>query len=74
MVEIQRSLPMEQLKGLTKSVNEANDEFVIHIRDSYDQRLKSENKDYIMDLLKKLHLLAVAKHLPLYGVVYSPYS
>jgi len=42
---------------------------VIHIQHEYDYRMKSEARDQIIDVLKKIFLSIKSNNLPIYGVV-----
>jgi hypothetical protein len=53
-VEIKRSIGIEKLLGVTKSLNEANGEFVLHIKDEYDYRMRSDARDQTIDIVRKL--------------------
>lgn len=69
-IEIQRVIAIEKLLGVTKSVSEPiGGEFVFHIKDAYDYRMRSDGKEQIIDVVKKLFMAMTGKALPLYGVV-----
>jgi hypothetical protein len=53
-VEIKRSIGIEKLLGVTKSLNEANGEFVLHIKDEYDYRMRSDARDQTIEIVRKL--------------------
>jgi len=44
-IEIQRAITIEKLVGVTKSVSEPTGEFVLHIKDEYDYRMRSDARD-----------------------------
>ena len=69
ILEIQRQIGIDKILGVTKSVSEQNGEFVLHIKDSYDYRMRSDTRDQIIDLIRKLYLMNHSKVLPFYGVV-----
>ena len=60
---------IDKLLGVTKSISESLGEFVLHIKDEYDYRLRSDVRDQVIDLIRKLFLSTYSKPLPLYGVV-----
>jgi hypothetical protein len=41
-VETKRKIPIAKLLGVTKSVSKPYGEFVLHIKDEYDYRMKSD--------------------------------
>lgn len=44
-------------------------EFVIHVKDDYDYRMKSKMRDEIIEILKLAYITLKKKNLPIYGVV-----
>jgi len=42
-VEIRRHLPIKDLAGLTKSLNEKSAEFVIHVKNDFDYRMETSS-------------------------------
>lgn len=46
ILEVQRAINVERLIGVTKSLSEVGaGEFVLHIKDEYDYRMRSETRD-----------------------------
>jgi len=43
ILELKRVIDIRSLSGITKSLNEKSYEFVIHVKEQHDYRLKSEN-------------------------------
>lgn len=50
-------------------MSELNGEFVLHIKDEYDYRMRSDARDQIIDIVRKLYQQQTGKTLALYGVV-----
>lgn len=67
--EVQRSVNVDKLLGVTKSMAENQGEFVLHVKEEYDYRMRSDARDSVIDLVRKLYLSNFGKPLPLYGVV-----
>jgi hypothetical protein len=67
--EVQRSVNIEKLLGVTKSLSESSGEFVLHVKEEYDYRMRSDARDPIIDVIRKLFSHKYGKTLPLYGVV-----
>jgi hypothetical protein len=55
--------------GLTKSISETTGEFVLHIKNEYDYRMKSESRDQAIEVIKKVFIYLCNTNLPIYGVV-----
>lgn len=66
--ELKRSFPISQLAGLTKALNEKSQEFVLHVRDEYDYRLETKDRDELILTLKMAHLSVTRENLPIYGI------
>jgi hypothetical protein len=64
-----RKIDITRLVGVTKSVSELSGEFVVHIKNEYDYRMRSEARDQVIDVLKKLFFTLNNQNLPIYGVV-----
>ena len=62
-------MQISKLLGITKSVSKGYGEFVLHIRDEYDYRMKSDERDQVIDVLKKAFYISQNYNLPIYGVV-----
>ena len=60
---------MDKLLGITKSMSEPNGELVLHIKDSYDYRFRSDARDQIIDVIRKQYFNNHSLPLPLFGVV-----
>lgn len=58
-----------KLLGLTKSISEPHGEFVLHIKDEYDYRMKSDSRDQIIEMIKKTYYNLQNSNVPIYGVV-----
>lgn len=41
-LEVRRVIPIAELAGLTKALNEKSWEFVIHVKNDYDYRMESK--------------------------------
>jgi len=41
-IEVRRVIPIVELAGLTKALNEKSWEFVIHVKNDYDYRMESK--------------------------------
>lgn len=54
-IEIQRAIAIEKLVGVTKSLSEQTGEFVLHIKDEYDYRMRSDTRDQIIEIIRKLY-------------------
>lgn len=53
---MKRQIEISNLNGVTKSTSEPAGEFVLHIKEDYDYRIKSENRDEIIDYLKRIYI------------------
>jgi len=42
---MRRHIEIQNLAGLTKSLNEKSSEFVIHVKETYDYRMESSTRD-----------------------------
>lgn len=42
---------------------------MLHIKDEYDYRMKSEARDQIIDVIKKVYINLTQQNLAIYGVV-----
>jgi serum/glucocorticoid-regulated kinase 2 len=69
IIEYKRRIDIAKLVGVTKSLSEPTGEFVLHIKNEYDYRMKSETRDQVIDVIKKLFLQLNNANLPIYGVV-----
>ena len=67
VIEVQRSIQIKNLLGVTKSSN--NDEFVLHVQDEYSYRFNSELRKELFQCLKQIYFLITKKNLPVYEVV-----
>lgn len=45
IIAIKRRIDISKLLGITKSLSESNGEFVLHIKNEYDYRMKSDTRD-----------------------------
>lgn len=52
---MRRNIDILKIKGLSKSIQEKQGEFVIHVKDENDYRLKSKSRDEIIEMVKKLY-------------------
>jgi hypothetical protein len=66
---MKRQIDILKLTGVTKSTSEPAGEFVLHIKDDYDYRIKSDIRDEVIEYLKKIFLILQKRNLPVYGVV-----
>jgi hypothetical protein len=69
VIEYKRRIDISKLVGLTKSVSEMTGEFVLHIKNEYDYRMKSESRDQAIEIIKKVFIYLCNSNLPIYGVV-----
>jgi hypothetical protein len=53
---MRRQIDILKLTGVTKSTTEQAGEFVLHIKDDYDYRIKSEIRDEVIEYLKKIFI------------------
>lgn len=44
-IESKREIGIDKLLGITKSISETTGEFVLHIKQEYDYRMKSDTRD-----------------------------
>ena len=49
---IDRAIPMNQIKAVTKSTKEGCNQLVIHVRAQYDYLIETESRREILDALK----------------------
>ena len=66
--EVQRTIKVLNIIGLTKSTSPDNYSFVVHVKDEYDYKFKSARRDEIFDAIKVCYFNTMNKNLPIYGV------
>ena len=69
--QIKRSIPLNSLVGVTKSMLGSKDEFVLHFEGTHDHRylVKDTNvRKEIIDVLKRLYADQFQQNLPIYAV------
>lgn len=69
--EFERKIRLEYIMGVTRSIDKGNLEVVVHVRDSYDFRLKAQNEqeqNEIIDALKDAYFKVFRCCLTVYGV------
>jgi hypothetical protein len=66
--QIQRKIAISSVKAVTKSTKKNNSEFVIHVKNEYDYRFESSNRDEIFDSLKWAFWKINRINLKVYGV------
>ena len=54
LVESKRKIDISKMTGLTKSITEGHGEFVMHTKNEYDYRMRSEARDQIIDVIKRV--------------------
>ena len=53
---------------MTKSTDQNNQEFIVHVKNEYDYRFVSESKDELFDHIKACYFHMMNANLPVYGV------
>lgn len=67
--KLKRAVEIRKLSGVTRSLNEKSFEFVIHVKEEHDIRLKSDHyRTQILDTLKQIYLELTLQNLPTYGI------
>jgi len=66
--EAKRKIDISKMIGLTKSISEGHGEFVMHSKNEYDYRMRSEARDQILDVIKRVYYSINNANLPIYGV------
>jgi len=64
---VQRVIEIQILTGITKNLNAGSIEFIIHVKDEADIRLDYEDRDYMIELIRKNFEELSGKSLPVYG-------
>lgn len=70
--EFERKIRLEYIMGVTRSMDKGNLEIVVHVRDSYDFRLKAHNEqdqNEIIESLKDAYFKVFRCQLAVYGVI-----
>ena len=63
--EIQRSISLEKLKGVTIGTQAGNDQFIIHVIDEYDYLFRSKDKrQEIINAMKFAYFKLKKQNLP----------
>ena len=67
--ELQRTISIESIKALTKSLEEKrNTSFIVHVSNEYDYQFDSDNRDEIFTQMKYYFWATKKKNLPIYAV------
>ena len=56
------------MKALTKSSDENNKEFIVHVKDEYDYRFVCDLREELFEQLKSCYFNLMNQNLPIYGV------
>ena len=60
------------ISALTKSItSQIKGELVVHLKNEKDRRIKSDFRDEIIEVIKKLFINLTSKNIPIYGVKYK---
>ena len=65
---VNRNIPIEKIQALTKSTQENNKNFIIHIEDDYDSVFKCEDRDDLVESIRKCYQERFKKDLQVYGI------
>ncbi len=68
---MKRSIPLTSLEGVTKSTDDNNHQFILHVEKEVDYRFdakKRELRDECIKALKDSYFYLMSKSLPIYGI------
>lgn len=66
--KIKRSIPINNLSGITKNLQGSKREFTLHVNSEYDYRFQSDKRDEIIGILKTAYAERNGINLPIFGV------
>lgn len=72
--KVRRVIPICELAGLTKALHEKSWEFVIHVKNDYDYRMESkdrDSRDTLFQALKMAFMSIARDNLPIFGIAKS---
>ena len=64
----QRSVEIENLAALTKSLDFGHIEFILHVTNEYDYFIQCDKIDELFEKVKECYFKETQKNLPIYGV------
>lgn len=66
--DFQRPISIQKLKALTKSSDNGNYEFIVHVKNEYDYRFTSDSRDELFEHIKACYFHCMNANLPVYMV------
>lgn len=66
--DFQRSIGIQKIKALTKSSDNGNFEFIVHVKNEYDYRFTSDSRDELFEHIKACYFHCMNANLPVYMV------
>jgi hypothetical protein len=66
--KVQRKIGINNIKAVTKSTQQGNQQFIIHIKSEYDYMFESDQIREIFDAIKYVYYQTKSSNLPVYGV------
>lgn len=63
-----RNIPIEKIQALTKSIQENNKNFIIHVEDDYDSVFKCEDRDELIESIRRCYQERIKKDLQVFGI------
>ena len=66
--EFQRRIKIPSMKGLSRSTQPGNMEFVVHVKNEYDYRFICEERDKLFLQIKAVYFNKMNQNLPIYDV------
>ena len=67
-VVLKRTIPIMKLKAVTKSTQQGNFDFILHVDGERDYRFNDKNRLEIIKSIRETYFKASNKNLPYYGV------
>ena len=64
----QRSIRLQKVMALSKSTEQGNKEFVVHVKGEYDYRFICEMRDDMFEQIKACYFHLMNENLPVFGV------
>lgn len=66
--DFKREIKIYDIEALTKSTEQGNLEFIVHIKDAYDYRFICEQRDELFEQIKAVFFQTMNANLPIYKV------
>ena len=65
---VNRSIPLSKIQALTKSTQANNQNFIIHVEDDYDSVFKCEDRDELIESIRKCYHEKLSQDLHVFGI------